>query len=206
MQLLRNALGLPYHRGRRRAAPPPEPMTLEDIVTTYKATKAEHLYKIIMEAAKPLFVARGVPEQDAKQILSDCLNQFDLFSGLPFLRFVASALERKFQVIGVDAEKLEAASYRQNGFFSFEEFRAGHPEMLAVARTAKAEMKQAAADKWNETETEPEPVNSSDQDESEPETAPEADQDETEPETTPEPERDPYGEFQEMMMEIISTW
>lgn len=225
-QVLRNALGLPYHRGRRRATPPPpaRKIELEDIVAAYKSKRGEGLLNTIKTATEPLFAARGVPKEDADKILLDCVDRFDYYSGVKFAQYVASALERKYRMAGVDAEKLEAASYKQNGFLSFEEYRVGHPEVLAVSRVEKTERRQAAAAQGNETETEmelqpvsetetePEPVNTSDQDETEMETALEADQDESELEATPEPEtetdpeRDPDGEYQEMLLEITSTW
>lgn len=230
MQLLRNSLGLPYHRGRRRAAPPPRKIELEDIVAAYKSKRGEGLLNTIKTATEPLFAARGVPKEDADKILLDCVDRFDYYSGVKFAQYVASALERKYRMAGVDAEKLEAASYKQNGFLSFEEYRVGHPEVLAVSRVEKTERRQAAETEMelqpvSETETEPEPVNTSDQDESEPETAPEVDPDgETEPETTPEatPEATPEPEtetdpepetedinaleYSDFMREIVQSW
>ena len=217
MQLLRNSLGLPYHRGRRRSAPPPPApaLQLEDYVTAFQRTRGEGLINTIRKAVEPLFVARGVPQEDADTLLRDCISEYDSFSGIRFMQLVISALDRKYTLLGADEEGLATSAYRGNGLFTFLETEESNPERIALARATKIERRQAAAAQGNETETEtePEPVNTSDQDETEPETTLEADQDgESELETTPEPEtetdpeRDPDGEFQEMMMEIVSTW
>lgn len=220
MQLLRNALGLPYHRGRRRATPPPPApaLQLEDYVTAFQRTRGESLLDTIWKAVEPLFVARGVPQEDADTLLRDCINQFDSFSGIRFMQLVISALDRKYTLLGADEEGLATSAYRGNGLFTFLETEESNPERIALARATKIERRRAAATETemelqpvSETETEPEPVNSSDQDQTEPETEtdPERDPDgESEPETTPEPETEDINglEYSDFMQEIVQSW
>ena len=224
MQLLRNSLGLPYHRGRRRATPPPPApaLQLEDYVTAFQRTRGEGLLNTIRQAVEPLFVARGVPQEDADTLLRDCISEYDAFSGIRFMQLVISALDRKYTLLGADEEGLATSAYRGNGLFTFLETEESNPERIALARATKIERRQAAAAQENETETEmelqpvsetetePELVNTSDQGiETEMETALEADQDgESEPEATPEPETEDINglEYSDFMREIVQSW
>ena len=158
-QVLRNKLGLPYQRGRRRRPPEPLPKPepeLEDYVSQYQATRragnvfgAERIFDTIWTAVKPLFVARGVPETEAESTLLSALSNYDIFAGKPFVEMILTEINSKYKMTQSERETdaLESASYRQNGLTSYLERESSNPEILAVSRADRAanRIKQAAS-------------------------------------------------------------